>query len=202
MENTGQQGGFNQQPAPAAPAAVDFGTLFGKGTSLWTSNLGNLVVFTLVFVLVAWIPIANIGFIAGYIRGLLKTARGEKAEIGDLFNAWDCFGSAFLYVIILLLVGLVNLIPILGSLAYLVFVFFAYPGLFKVIDKNAGAVDALKWSFGAFKAAVGNWILCILVGGIMASLGGIVFGIGMIVTLPWGYLIIASQYETQKDAAF
>jgi Fe2+ transport system protein B len=138
----------------------------------------------------------------GYFRALLKTMRGEKAEIGDLFNAWDAFGQVFLYFIILLVVGLINLIPILGTIVYIVFFFFAYPGLLKVIDGGTGAIDAMKWGFKAFKAAIGNWILVVIVGGIFAGIGGIAIGIGVIVTLPWGYFMILKQYECQKDLTF
>lgn len=191
--------GAAEQPsaeAAAAPPAEDFGTLFSKATSLWTGNIGNLIVITLVFILVAWIPIAGIGFFAGYIRALLKTARGEKAEIGDIFNAWDCFGPLFVYMIIIVIAAaILNIIPVLGQIAAVVLGFVLMPGMFAVVDKGTGAIDALKWSFKAFKAAIGNWALVILVGSVLG-------GLFAIVTLPWGYLMMLLQYESQKDVTF
>ena len=210
MENMNQQGGFQEgqgggtpPPAPPAPAAEeDFGAIFSRATSLWTSNIASLIVVSLVFLLVCWIPIANFGFIAGYIRAILKVARGGKAEVGDIFGAWDCFVQILIYMIIIIVAGILNIIPILGSIVYIIFVFLVYPGMFKVIDQNAPAIESMKWSIRAFKAAIGNWLLVIIVGSILASIGGIVFGIGMIVTMAWGYLMMVLQYETQKDKSF
>lgn len=62
--------------------ADDIGGLVTRATRLWTGNFGNLLVLSLVFALVAWIPVANIGFLAGYTRAVLKVARGGKAEPG------------------------------------------------------------------------------------------------------------------------
>ena len=63
MENMNQQGGFQEgqgggtpPPAPPAPAAEeDFGAIFSRATSLWTSNIASLIVVSLVFLLVCWI---------------------------------------------------------------------------------------------------------------------------------------------------
>ncbi len=208
-EQSGHQEGGSPAPPPAQPfaqaseaKAEDFGAIFGRATSLWTGNIGSLIVVSLVFLLVCWIPIANFAFIAGYIRAILKVARGGTAEVGDIFGAWDCFVQILIYILIIAVVALINLIPILGTLVYLVFAFLVYPGMFKVIDQNAPAIESMKWSIGAFKAAIGNWLLAIIVGSILMSLGGIVIGIGMIVTMAWGYLLMALQYESQKDMTF
>jgi len=208
MENLNpqdEQRSFSEStPEPAAgPADRDFGAIFSEATSMWTSNMGNLILITLIFALVCWVPIANIGFAAGYYRALLKTARGEKAEISDIFGAWDCFGQLFLYVIIIAIVSiLVNLIPILGILVSIVICFFVIPGLFAIIDRGMGAIEALKWTIKAFMAGIGSWILVILVGSILGGIGAIVFGIGIIVTMPWGYLMMVLMYENQKDLDF
>ena len=165
--------------------------------------MGSLIVLTLVLLLVCWIPIANIGFFAGYYRSLLKTMRGGKSEVGDLFNAWDCFGQLFLLIIIVgIPLALVGLIPILGWIVIIVAAFFVAPAPYAVVDKGLGAIDALKWGIGAFKANIGNWILCIIVGGIRSEVGAIALGIGVIVTMPWGIMIILNQYESQKHLSF
>jgi hypothetical protein len=42
---------------------------------------GDLVLLTLVFMLVAWVPVVNIGFIAGYTRSLLKVAKKNGTDL-------------------------------------------------------------------------------------------------------------------------
>ena len=59
----------------------DFGELFTAAMNVWKANLSDLVILTLVFMLVVWIPIANIGFIAGYARSLIKVARGQGLSL-------------------------------------------------------------------------------------------------------------------------
>jgi len=71
--------GMAPGPPPPPPTGEDFGALFNRATNLWKDNLGDLVVFTLVFVLLGWIPIVNVAFFAGYLRGLMKLNRGGKA---------------------------------------------------------------------------------------------------------------------------
>ncbi len=184
-------------------AGVDFGKAIGDTTGIWKSNMNSLVLISLVFLLVCWIPIANFVFFAGYLRALLKTVRGEKAEIADIFKAWDCFAQIFIYAAIAIVLGFIlGLIPLLGSLLTLALSVVVMPGLFMVVDQEMNAFDAYKWSFGALKADLGNWILVVIVGGLIASVGAIAFVIGLIFTLPFGYLLMVQQYEKQKNLTF
>jgi hypothetical protein len=195
--------GSNIGTLPGQTAAVDqsdFGKLFITSMEVWKANLVDLIVLTLVFMLVVWIPIANVGFIAGYTRSLMKVARGQgKAQVGDLFNAWDCFGNLLIYLI-LTLVALVILhfVPIVGSLAAMVLGFIVAPGLYAIVDNRCGAIDAFKWSFESIQANFVNWLLAYLVGNVITCAGMIVLFVGIIVTAPLGALINIHQYEKVK----
>ena len=195
--------GSNIGPLPlrtAASGQADFGELFITTLNVWKSNLMDLSILTLVFMLVVWIPFANIGFIAGYTRSLMKLARSQgRPQVGDLFNAWDCFGNLLLYVILNLIVAVIlHFVPIVGSLASLVFGFMVAPGLYAIIDNKCGAVDAYKWSFESIQANFVNWLLAYLVGNVIACAGLIFLFIGIIATAPFGALINIYQYERVK----
>jgi hypothetical protein len=189
-------------PDSATAGLNDFGAMFSRAADIWKANLGDLVVLTLVFMLVVWIPIANIGFIAGYTRSLLKVARGQgKAQVGDIFNAWDCFGNLFVYVIITLVISIVlHFIPVLGTLVSLALGFVVLPGAFMIIDKGLGAIDAFKWSFETIQADFVNWLLVYLVGNVIICAGFVALFIGIILTAPLGQLIFIQQYERVKPA--
>ncbi len=169
---------------------------------IWKMNLSSLVVLTLVFLLVAWIPLANIGFIAGYIRAILKVARGEgPAQVSDLFNAWDCFGNLLVYVIVLIIAGAVlSIIPLLGQLAIMALSFVAMPGLYAIVDGKFNAADAAKWSLAAIQANPVEWLLAFIVGHLLTMVGMILLGIGIILTMPLGSLLQVQQYESAKPA--
>ncbi len=187
-------------PLPRTASQADFADLFGTAARIWKENLADLVLLTLVFMLVVWIPIVNIGFIAGYARSIFKVARGQgKAQVGDLFNAWDCFGSLFLFVLINLIIGIVlHAVPLIGSLASIALGFVVFPGAFLIIDKGAGTVDAYKWSFETIQADFVNWLLAYVVGNVIIVCGIVALFIGIIFTAPLGQLIFIQQYERMK----
>lgn len=185
-----------------ASGQADFGELFTTSMNVWKANLADLAILTLVFMLVVWIPFANIGFIAGYIRSLMKVARGQgKPQVGDLFNAWDCFPNLLLYFILnLIAMVILHFVPIVGSLASMAFGFMITPGLYAIIDNRCGAMDAYKWSLESIQSDFVNWLLAYLVGNVIACAGLIALFVGVIVTAPFGALITIQQYERVKTA--
>jgi hypothetical protein len=182
------------------PGQVDFGALFQTALNIWKSNLTDLVLMTLVFCLVAWIPIANVGFIAGYTRSLLKVARGQgRAQIGDIFNSWDRFGVLLVYLIIYLVAAVVcSFVPIVGKLATIALGLVMVPGMYLVIDKGQDAIESYKWGIATIQADPVNWLLVYIVGSAIGFAGCIALGIGIILTLPLGQLIIIQQYERTR----
>jgi hypothetical protein len=186
---------------PVLPAD-DFGASLSDTFNLWKTNLSDLVVLTLVFVLVCWIPIANVGFIAGYTRSLIKVARGRgRAQVGDLFNAWDCFGNLFVYLLLYVIAAVIlHFVPVIGSLASIILGFLAVPGMYVIIDRNLGAVDAGKWGVESIQADFLNWFLAYLVGHVIILAGFVLLFIGVVLTAPLGSLILIRQYERVKPA--
>lgn len=184
----------------SATGQADFGELFVTSMNVWKANLADLVILTLVFMLLVWIPIANIGFIAGYTRSLIKVARGQgKPQVGDLFNAWDCFGNLLFYFILnVIAVVILHFVPIVGSLASMAFGFVVAPGLYAIVDSKCAATDAYKWSFESIQANFVSWLLAYLVGNVIACAGLLVLFVGVIVTAPFGALINIFQYERVK----
>jgi len=197
--------GSDLTPLPKAANAgtADFGAMLNTAFTIWKENLGDLVILTLVFLLICWIPIANIGFIAGYTRSLLKVARGEgKARVGDLFNAWDCFANLFIFVIINLIIMIVlHFVPVLGTLAAFALGFVTVPGAFLIIDKGRSFSDAYSWCIETIQADFVNWFIVYLVGNIIIAAGFVVILIGVILTAPLGQLFIIQQYERVKPTA-
>lgn len=186
----------------ASAGQGDFGELFTTALNVWKANLGDLAVLTLVLLLVVWIPFANIGFAAGYTRSVIKVARGQgKAAVGDLFNAWDCFGNLFVYVLLLMIAGVVlNIVPILGALASMALGFAAMPGIYAIVDTKRGPIDAFKWGLESIQANFVNWLLAYIVGYVIAMAGLILLFIGIVLTAPLGMLIFIQQYERVKPA--
>ena len=178
---------------------TDFGEIINRATRLWTGNFWCLAKISLVFLLVGWIPIANVGFIAGYTRAMLKLARSEKAETGDLFRAWDCFGDLFIYLLLFVAAQFVlNHLPLLGQVAGFVLTVVAAPGCYGIIDRKMKFAEAFNGSLKAFQADPAGWLLAVLVGGIFGGCGALLLGIGIVLTLGWGSILMVLQYERQE----
>lgn len=178
------------------------GELFSTALKIWKEHLAGLVVMTLVFFLVVWIPIANIGFIAGYVRSLIKVTRGEgKPNVGDIFNTWDCFGKLLVYVLALFIASaILSIIPLLGTLLAIALGFIAFPGMYAIIDRNLDIVDAFKWSLASIKANLANWLLVYIAGYVLAAVGFFLLVVGALFTAPLGALLMIQQYERVKPS--
>ena len=187
---------------PFNPGGAEIGEQLNISLNIWKENLTDLVLMTLVFMLVAWIPIVNIGFIAGYTRSLLKVSRGKgKAQVGDIFNAWDCFGNLFVYLLLLLIASVVlHLIPVIGTLASLAIGFLAMPGMYAVIDGRKGAIDSIKWSIETIQANFVPWLLAYIVGTVISCAGFLLLIVGALLSLPLGQLVVIQQYDRSKPA--
>ena len=82
----------------------------------------------------------------------------------------------------------------------MVLAFFVAPGMYAIIDKEFGVVEAFKWSFESIQANFVNWLLAYLVGNVITCAGMIALFIGIVVTAPLGALIYIMQYEKVKPA--
>jgi hypothetical protein len=189
-------------PQPSTQLSSDFGTAFSSIVNLWKNNLSDLVVVSLVFLLIGWIPIVNIGFIAGYTRSLTKVVRGQgRATVGDLFGAWDCFVNLFVYLVLYLLAAVIlHFVPVVGSLASIALGFLALPGIFAIIDKNIAFLDAGKWSIESIQNDFLNWFLVYLVSSIIMFAGFMALIICAVLSVPFAQLLVIQQYERVKPS--
>lgn len=189
-------------PLVLPPQAADFAAIFISTLNLWKNNLTDLIVLTLVFLLVCWIPVANIGFIAGYVRSLTKVSRGEgRAQVGDLFGAWDCFGSLFAYLLLYLVAAVIlHFVPVIGTLASLILGFLVAPGFFAIIDRKCATISAFTWCIETIQADLVNWLLAYIIGSAIVCAGFMVILVGAILSIPLGQLLIIQQYERVKPA--
>lgn len=176
-----------------------------QAVRLWQAHMGDLAALTLVLLLLIWIPLCNLAFIAGYVRALVKLVRrGERPQVSELFQAWDCFGSLLTYMVLLAVAStLLSLVPVLGALAAAALGFAAYPGFYRIIDRSsasqaAGALDVWRWSLQKIRARPVDWVSSYLVGGGIAALGSLLFFIGLILALPLASLLVILQYENSR----
>jgi zinc ribbon protein len=199
------------QPVPYQPigqtsqAHISLGDWLSGGWHVYRENWAIMSLATLIGVLLS---IATIGILAGPLlmgvfRMAFKTMRGERPEIGDLFNWQGRFLQAFLTFLIFALVhggmtglgnsplnALLSLVvtPLLTVMLGLTMSSILERGLdvAKAINEVGRLVfsrDALMW-----------WVAGLVFAAI--SVGGVIgCGIGALVTLPWMISASAVAYR-------
>ncbi len=160
-------------------------------------------------------------YFSGYF---IRHAQNRFKGFGDLFK--DVFtgkkiGNYFLALILIVLavVGLSVVFAILsfilaaatnssfvmtiGVILFILFIFYLYArlyfALFLVLDKGAGAVDAIEQSWKQTKGNEGQIILFFILSILLAILGFILFIIGLLVMIPVIYLALSWFYVQLFD---
>jgi len=139
-----------------------------------------------------FVPLMVVGIIQG-IPGLIFTIFRFTFDMASLFgrSAGRNSGSEFYQAAqpdlngvmagLSLLIIVFSLIFIVFSIVWTIIFFFAIP---LVLDRNLGAIDAIKLSARAALSNVGGIILLIILGGLVNILGVIALCFGLLVSVP------------------
>lgn len=165
---------------------VDIGACVSFG---WNRFKSNVVYYLVGPILVGVGGGLTFGLLAGplmvgFFKGMMKEDTGGKAEIGDIFSAFDKFVPSLIVVLICVVVSMIPLAgllvgPLMGT------------GLYLVAKGENDGMAALKNGFEAYKSDLLMGLICSFVLGVVGSLGAIACGIGMLATLP---IAAAGQY--------
>lgn len=184
-------------------AEVKFGEWIEQGFALFKNNAGVLILAGLIVVALSTI---SLGIVAGplMIGICMVTLRlvdgGEAPAAGDVFQGFNQFLDGFLFFLILagisivlnVLLGVIPFAGILATYALMAFVIFAP---FKMADEGLGFQDACKQSIETVKSNYWPFLGFSIVAGLIGSVGAFLCGIGMILTLPIQYCILAVAYR-------
>jgi predicted RNA-binding Zn-ribbon protein involved in translation (DUF1610 family)/uncharacterized membrane protein len=128
----------------------------------------------------------------GQARLLLNVARGEKAEIGDLFSGGKYFlrmvGSSILFTLMIGVGFVACIVP--GIILSLMF----WPYVFVLIDDDPPGIDCLSRSRDVTKDNLGASFLLFLLFVGLVLLGFLALCIGVIFTAPLAALMFAVAY--------
>ena len=187
---------------------VDLGNWIKDGLDLYKNNFGILVLVSLIAII---LTVATLGILAGPMGAgiVLITLRiydnkDQDMEIGDLFKGFNFFLHSFLLCIvwgILLFVVSVILgaIPIIGTLASICVQVAAGAclmfAIFLIVDKQMDFWPASMESFNMVKMDFWPFLGFSIVASILGYIGIILFGIGIIFTLPIYFCIITVAYR-------
>ena len=189
---------------------ADVGTTFKRGLDVYKKNFVPLLLATVLAAVIGGITcgICAAPLFCGVYAMILAAMRSEGTQLkaGDVFKGFQWFAPAFVSWLVLgainaVVSGILLVIPFVGWAAYIVVgcavapAVVAWSGLL-VADQGASIGDAIIVPL----KLVGDkrfWsiILVSFVAGLAGGLGAIVCGIGLLVTLPFAFCMIAAAYE-------
>lgn len=151
--------------------------------------LGSIPVIGQVALLALGGPLFGGMFYAAFAR-----MRGTPVSVGMLFVPLQTD------LVPLLIVGLVGgILQSLGLVLFCVGIFITYPlwmfGIPLVLERKMPFWDALELSRTTVQPQLGQWILFGLVSLLIFAAGILVFGIGVLVTMPISLLMVAVAYR-------
>jgi hypothetical protein len=193
---------------------VKFGDWIQKGFDLYKANLGVLILANLLAVVVS---LFTVGILAGPMAAgvilvtlALLDKKEPKPEVGDVFKGFGYFLPSFLFFLLLMvaiLVGsiILGVIPCLGQILSLLYVYgiqaLVMFALYNIVDKKMELMPAIQASVNLVKLNFWPFLGFAVVAAILGSVGCIACGIGVVVTAPLYYCILAVAYRETGGSA-
>ena len=187
---------------------VKFGEWIEEGFHLYKNNFGTLVLAAIIALVLTAITIGILAgpMLAGLVIITLQLLRKEHPEPdpGRVFRGFDYFLNAFLFLLvwgIAIFVGslILQVFPGVGQLLSLFFVYAAQAflmfGIFLIVDKQMRFWPASMESIQTVKTNFWPFLGLSTVASIIGSLGGILLGIGIVLTIPIQVCILAVAYR-------
>jgi hypothetical protein len=185
-----------------------FGDWIKEGFDLYKNNLGLLILASLIAFLLSGVTLGILGgpMFAGLIGIILRLRDGDPTPpvVGDVFQGFQFFLPSFLFGIVWgVMIGVACLIlafiPCLGQLlsvclclaagAFLMF------GLFLIVDRKMDFWPASMASIEKVKPTFFPYLGLAVVAGVIGQIGALACGIGVFVTLPIYFAILAVVYR-------
>ena len=179
-----------------------------QGWNLYKNNFGLLVLASVIALVLSTITIGILTgpMIAGLIIVTLQLLRKEepKPDAGRGFKGFSYFLNSLLFMVIwglAILIGsaILSIFPIIGQLLSLFFIYAAQAflmfGLYLIVDKQMNFWPASQESIQTVKTNFWWFLLLSVIASIIGSIGAIVFGIGIVLTIPIQVCILAVAYE-------
>lgn len=181
-------------------AAPSIGDCISYGVDKLKSNPAYAIVgYFLVYLVGGCTVILQGPMTVGYFKGLAKSDKGEKAEIGDVFSGFENIAAGIVVGIIHLIGFILCFIP---GLIITPAVMVAYR---LIAEGEKDGMAAFKQGWAIAKPSLVGSLITIIVVGIVGGLGAILCGVGVFVTMPIAiagiYLLTGGLMGAEAPAA-
>ena len=176
---------------------MDFGKLLKACWEDFMKDIVQLILFGLVGTVLCLTIVLIPTVAGGWTRGFLAYVReGKRPEFNLLWNFEGYLQLLLLMIVefILLAIGY-SLLVIPGVILTVLWLY----SLFFMVDRNLGFWDSMMgsarevWKDG-FSSFINHFVILLIVG-VLNTLGGCLWGLGTLVTMPFGMLLLSHVYR-------
>ena len=205
MAFVGRTGGGGNQ---MEKIQVKFGDWVEAGFNLYKQNFRTLVLAAIIAFVLASLTVGILlgPLLAGLV--LISLQFFDKTvpmpTVGAVFRGFDFFLNSLIFVVfwgLAVLIGsaILGILPGIGQLLALVFVYVAQTylmfGMYLIVDRKMNFWPASMASVNVVKTNFWHFFGFAVVIGIIGSVGGILIGIGIVLTMPIQICITAVAYR-------
>jgi uncharacterized membrane protein len=183
--------------SPSADASAQIGRWIAAGWDLVKSDLVPFILMALVFLVVnSCIPLVLQGpMMAGFHIACIRKLMSGRAEVGDLFKAFNRFGATLLaFLIITVFTTLASLLCLIPGL--IVWAIYQFTFLF-IVDKKMDFWPAMQASHALVKKDYLGFTLFSLALLLINVAGALLCLIGLLLTVPLYYAALTAAYRDQ-----
>ncbi|MGV0721760.1 hypothetical protein ABQF17_10895 [Mycolicibacterium elephantis] len=144
--------------------------------------------------IIGWIVLLIVGAAiqSAYIGGVLDIANGKQVSIGSFFSPRNIGNVVIAGLIVGILTSIGMFLCVIPGLIVSIFTMFTIVAL---LDRNLAPIDAIKTSFNIVKENFGQALLTWLVMLVIAAVGALLCGVGLLVAIPLVILIEVYAYR-------
>lgn len=139
-----------------------------------------------------------IGLVMGVAIGTvsLDAVFGRKFDSANITKNFSKIPNLIIFAIIMMAAALLNIIPLLGFIAYMVIYLMVIQAPFIMLEESKGAIDSIKRSNELMKGNKLKLFGLLLIAGILgAIIGTVTLGIGYLIVMPGIACIMAHVYK-------
>jgi uncharacterized membrane protein len=158
---------------------------YSASSSFGIASIAVLIIgFIILLVVIAAIQSA-------YLAGVLDIANGQPVTIGSFFKP-RMVGSVVIATVLIAIASIIGSFCFILGIVISIFTLFATVA---IVDRNLSPIDGIKASIDITKANFVQVLLTWLIAGVIALVGALVCGIGLIVALPVAALYVVYAYR-------
>lgn len=189
-----------------ADGKVDIGGWISEAFELYKANFAMLCVVTLLAMLLSFFTCGVLAgpMWAGLTMIILRVSRQEQSvpQIGDLFKGFEYFLQSLLYVVVLFAaVFVLGLVPFIGRVAPMLLMPLVMFVVCLIVDRKLEFWPAIMTSFEKAKTEYVSLLVLWLVASLISAAGGLLCGLGAILTAPFCAIVTVVAYRHLFEGA-